>query len=222
MNLGIFSDLHLEFAPWWNTPHPDVLYLNAGDTSPGVSTRGYVSKLWDPFVTVMGNHDYYDGSCPEVGAWQTLAKIDGLTVAGATLWTPMNKKLWERYAKCLTDKRKMSAQWTMEQYIACHKSDLDFLKKSGADVIITHHAPSRKSIHPRYLQTDGAKALNGMFCGDLDAEILNWPKPPKLWIHGHVHDRHDYMLGNTRVVCNPRGYPNEDNFHDYSPLEITI
>ena len=32
---------------------------------------------------------------------------------------------------------------------------------------------------------------------------------PKLWIHGHSHDRCDYLLGKTRVVANPLGYPNE-------------
>ena len=32
---------------------------------------------------------------------------------------------------------------------------------------------------------------------------------PKLWIHGHTHDRCDYAIGNTRVVANPLGYPTE-------------
>jgi hypothetical protein len=32
---------------------------------------------------------------------------------------------------------------------------------------------------------------------------------PKLWIHGHTHDRCDYVLAETRVVANPLGYPNE-------------
>jgi hypothetical protein len=31
-----------------------------------------------------------------------------------------------------------------------------------------------------------------------------------LWIHGHVHCRHDYLVhhpaGHTRVVCNARGH----------------
>jgi len=28
----------------------------------------------------------------------------------------------------------------------------------------------------------------------------------KLWVHGHTHDPYDYVIGETRVVCNPRGY----------------
>jgi hypothetical protein len=31
----------------------------------------------------------------------------------------------------------------------------------------------------------------------------------KLWTHGHTHEDFDYMVGSTRVFCNPRGY------HDY-------
>jgi hypothetical protein len=27
-----------------------------------------------------------------------------------------------------------------------------------------------------------------------------------LWTHGHTHEDFDYMIGTTRVVCNPRGY----------------
>lgn len=70
----------------------------------------------------------------------------------------------------------------------------------GPTVVITHHAPSRRSIHPRY---DGA-LLNACFVSDaqdlLDAGRVD------LWIHGHTHDSFDYHLGATRVVCNPRGY----------------
>lgn len=26
------------------------------------------------------------------------------------------------------------------------------------------------------------------------------------WVHGHIHDSVDYMIGKTRVVSNPYGY----------------
>jgi len=28
----------------------------------------------------------------------------------------------------------------------------------------------------------------------------------KVWVHGHMHDPVDYMIGETRVLANPRGY----------------
>jgi hypothetical protein len=35
--------------------------------------------------------------------------------------------------------------------------------------------------------------------------ILDYPEI-KVWVHGHMHDPFDYTLGETRVICNPRGY----------------
>ncbi|CAN7720800.1 hypothetical protein LJR009_002303 [Bosea sp. LjRoot9] len=30
---------------------------------------------------------------------------------------------------------------------------------------------------------------------------------PELWIHGHDHGSHDYLVGRTRVFANQTGYP---------------
>lgn len=71
---------------------------------------------------------------------------------------------------------------------------------SGPTVVITHHAPSPKSIHPRFANS----LINACFVSD--AERLIQGNRARLWIHGHTHDSFDYMLHGTRVVCNPRGY----------------
>ena len=48
-------------------------------------------------------------------------------------------------------------------------------------------------------------------------------KPPKLIVHGHTHRRMDYMLGDTRVICNPRGYPGENEWYkNYQPVYVEI
>ena len=39
-------------------------------------------------------------------------------------------------------------------------------------------------------------------------------RQPALWVHGHTHDSCDYRVGNTRVICNPRGYENENGAFD--------
>ena len=74
---------------------------------------------------------------------------------------------------------------------------------SGPTVVITHHAPSRQSIHPRF----AGSPLNACFVSDL--EHLAEAGSPQLWIHGHTHDGFDYRIGTTRVVSNPRGYASE-------------
>ncbi len=71
---------------------------------------------------------------------------------------------------------------------------------AGATVVITHHAPSRKSIHPKFADS----LLNACFVSD--AERLIDGSRTQLWIHGHTHDSFDYFLNGTRVLCNPRGY----------------
>jgi predicted phosphodiesterase len=83
------------------------------------------------------------------------------------------------------------AAWLADQLARPHE---------GATVVITHHAPSRASIHPRF---EGSM-LNACFVSD--AGYLLEGGRARLWIHGHTHDSFDYVLNGTRVVCNPRGY----------------
>jgi predicted phosphodiesterase len=68
----------------------------------------------------------------------------------------------------------------------------------GPTVVITHHAPSMRSIHPRF----AGSPVNVCFVSDAEALLPG----ADLWIHGHTHDSFDYRVGATRVLCNPRGY----------------
>ena len=89
----------------------------------------------------------------------------------------------------------------------------------GPTVVITHHAPSPKSIHPRF----AGSAINACFVSDV--ESLMGAQRAALWIHGHTHDSFDYTVSGTRVVCNPRGYSknnvNENPLFDPN-LVVTI
>lgn len=71
---------------------------------------------------------------------------------------------------------------------------------AGPTVVLTHHAPSMRSIHPRFAES----LLNACFVSD--ADDLVEASRAQLWVHGHTHDSFDYVLHGTRVVCNPRGY----------------
>lgn len=71
---------------------------------------------------------------------------------------------------------------------------------NGPTVVITHHAPSPKSIHPRFENS----LINTCFVSN--SEDLMGSERAILWIHGHTHDSFDYQVNGTRVVCNPRGY----------------
>lgn len=101
-----------------------------------------------------------------------------------------------------------------------HRATLAFLREElsrefeGTTVVVTHHAPSPRSIAPRF-QND---PLNPAFVSDL--ESLTERYEPTLWIHGHVHDSFDYCLSQTRIICNPRGYFPDQLNPDFNPLLI--
>ena len=71
------------------------------------------------------------------------------------------------------------------------------------DVVISHHLPHFNSISPQYSRY----RTNCFFLCDVGLDKMK--KKPQLWIHGHTHTACDYKVGNTRVICNPVGYPRE-------------
>jgi Icc-related predicted phosphoesterase len=81
----------------------------------------------------------------------------------------------------------------------------------GRTVVVTHHAPSSQSVHPRYAND----LLTPAFASNL--ESLMGGDGVALWIHGHMHESYDYGAYGTRVVCNPRGYAPDAMNPDFRP-----
>ena len=76
----------------------------------------------------------------------------------------------------------------------------------GSAVVVTHHAPSSRLVHPRYARDQ----LTPAFASSLEMMIDG--ERAALWVHGHMHDAFDYESYGTRIVCNPLGYaPNALN-----------
>mgnify|MGYP001037478036 CR=1 FL=1 len=69
----------------------------------------------------------------------------------------------------------------------------------GPTVVVTHHLPHRDSL----LDAFAGGKLNPAFGSDLSDIITKYQ--PALWIHGHTHASFDYRVGETWVLCNPRG-----------------
>jgi hypothetical protein len=64
--------------------------------------------------------------------------------------------------------------------------------------------------------------MNGAYYSELSDFIESHPQI-LLWTHGHMHDPSDYVIGSTRVVCNPRGYyGHEPQAESFVPLEIEL
>ncbi len=67
-------------------------------------------------------------------------------------------------------------------------------------IVVTHHAPSLQSLNEHHRNDK----MYGAYASELGWEIAD--AEPTMWIHGHIHDSLDYMIHNTRIWCNPRGY----------------
>ena len=81
-------------------------------------------------------------------------------------------------------------------------------------IIVTHHAPSPYSISDKYK----GSMLNPAFASNLNQFIVDNPNI-RLWCHGHCHSSFDYILGETRIVCEPFGYGNENNMEQKLPFD---
>ena len=99
-------------------------------------------------------------------------------------------------------------RFTPEDAVEDHRKMMEYIrvmiegKFDQSFVVVGHHAPSKSSTHPRYAEE---VIMNGGYSTALDEFIMDHPQI-KLWTHGHTHEDFDYMVGSTRIVCNPRGY----------------
>lgn len=230
MKLQMMSDLHLEMhadggAELIRELDPtgvDVLVL-AGD----ITTARYYENLERPFkalaqkyrhiLYIPGNHEYYKSSpsqvtrnlvkltkaLPEVVIPQNGAvEIEGQRFVAGTMWFRLDPTA-EPGKRVMHDFSLIQdfEPWVYEQNAAFQQVVATRLKAS--DVVVSHHLPAPASIPERFARS----AMNAFFVCDMTSYISE--RQPKLWIHGHSHDRCDYLLGATRVVANPLGYPSE-------------
>jgi Icc-related predicted phosphoesterase len=200
-----------------------------------------------PVIYVLGNHEFYHDKFPglidklkreaegtDVHVLENESvEFGGLRFFGCTLWTDMalfGDAAIASFtaADAMNDYRlirssKTYRKLTPSDTVAWHKRSVKKLKEFLAagdperSVVVTHAAPSIKSIPERYWD----HAITPAFASNLEDLILE--HQPRLWVHGHTHDSYDYQIGKTRIVCNPKGYvPNADNPEFKPALTIEI
>uniref|UniRef100_E6QLR3 Metallophosphoesterase n=1 Tax=mine drainage metagenome TaxID=410659 RepID=E6QLR3_9ZZZZ len=169
--------------------------------------------------------------------------LDGVRFLGATLWTDFAcgkqmrscqrmmsdfEVIHDGLAPCkgLAPGTGVSGSITPEVILKAHQDTMDWLATQimrhphkGPTVVITHHAPSFQSQHPRF----AGSPISGGFCSNQEHRIQRWNAAglaPDLWIHGHVHDPMDYRIWQTRILCNPWGYPDEGRAREYHMVQV--
>lgn len=237
LQIRYMSDIHLEFLDYVpKLIEADVIVL-AGDIGTGTKGLDWAARTFagTSVIYVPGNHEFYKKDyasliveltehAKRLGIYflnnQEIV-IEGVRFLGSTLWTDfslrgsptpairfaaqnMNDYRMIRYGNrnlCPHDTRTL------------HRQGKEFLEArlntafSGKTVVISHHAPSSRSLPDNRVNSKSAPA----YASQLDALV----ELADLWIHGHTHQRQDYQIGRCRVVCNPRGY------HDSFNQQIT-
>ncbi|MFB2893079.1 metallophosphoesterase [Aerosakkonemataceae cyanobacterium BLCC-F50] len=248
MKLHILSDLHLEFEPFNPlVTNADVIIL-AGDIHVGKKgidwAKYYFPEL--PVIYVLGNHEYYGKAFPKhiddlkravEGTNIHILENDSLIIndikfLGCTLWTDFNlfgepKIAGYEATQIMNDYRKIRVSPAFRKLRSIdttiiHSKSLRWLNEellnnqNNKIVVITHHAPSKRSVRER----DRDNILRAAYASDLDKFVAE--SNAVLWIHGHIHCQQDYLLGSTRVICNPRGYPDKRNENFIPDLVIEL
>ena len=250
MRLQLLSDLHLETETVDLQPAPEAeLLVVAGDVDSRWLGLERFAGWPVPVLFVAGNHEF-DGRdlsearpalrerCATLGI--TMLERDSVVRSGrsgervrflgTTRWSDFDLfgaagrakamragAYFMRLMRASLEGRPFDAESVRAEALACRAWLAGELarREPGFDrtVVVTHYAPSLRSADPRF----GARSGTASFCNaDDDLVAL-----ADLWLHGHLHCRHDYRVahaaGSSRVVCNPRGHERRGEADGFRP-----
>lgn len=210
-------------------PWADALVL-AGDIHSGVGVLKAFASWPVPVFYVLGNHEFWGFDRKQLihelrqqalGTPVCFLENDeslfkGVRVLGATLWTdyeldPLQPrfKAMQTAAAYMKEHQLVQEDGLMfmpEHALAAHQESRTWLQQKlavpheGPTLVVTHFAPHKHSVHPKYLENK----TNAAFVSHLPELVSQ----STAWVHGHCHDSFDYPVGRAQVVANPRGYVN--------------
>lgn len=236
MKIQILSDHHLEFRNdrtdylfaqlGMKTNEAEVAII-AGDYIPGYvgekpwfAAFAELANYYEHILYVPGNHDYYskvsrlklhsnfealERLCPSIHILtpeRPFFTYNRQRFIGSTMWYPDSVGLrigWN----LISD----TAQIADLSWVFQHNAEFDKVLDENLtehDIVITHHLPSDRSTPTMWK----GSPTQPFFVHNKEKIISE--RQPKLWIHGHTHSDCDYHIGETRVFCNPIGYPSEN------------
>lgn len=232
VRLRLLSDLHLEHDPWVPPEAEQDLVVLAGDIHNGLLGVEWAGRHFAcPVIYVPGNHEYdflqfeamrsvleHAAKPDHVHVLDNKALVvNGVRFLRTTLWTDfalnsdVNKAVGDA-ARCMTDyvRIRMGDRPLLPQdTIALHHTARAWLEQAlaqpfaGKTVVVSHHCPHPSCIAPKFKDSPA----NPGFVSDL-TDILS-SNEIAVWCHGHTHTSLNHYVGATRIMCNPRGYPEQ-------------
>jgi predicted phosphohydrolase len=240
LKIRYFSDLHLEFIKPKHIERfirqipsgLDEVCVLAGDIGnplqPNYDTfMKFISQNFKKSFVISGNHEYYYRPMNETNDFMKdyFRKFDNISLLnnscevyeshcfiGSTLWTKVTNPVYK-----INDVHNIPDF----DYLECNRLNRmsvdfleDVLEKNENCIVITHHMPSRSLIDAKYL-TQTMRPYNQWFACDLDDLIVSNKKKIKSWFYGHTHMPSTTTIEDIPFLCNPIGYPGENQKVDF-------
>ncbi|MBI6724823.1 metallophosphoesterase [Pseudomonas viridiflava] len=221
-------DYDYEYLSRLRRPQADVLLLPgdlACDHDLVLKALHQCSEWFGHVIFVPGNHEHEGKDITEsrlaIGSMKVPANchilddgfvdIEGVRFIGSTLWSDCgdaeSQALIEQYILPAWRIRNGDRAFTAADSTHLHDRMLSYIGYQLAEsrrlglnaAVITHYAPSLKSVAARYL----ASKVNGAFFTEL-TDFIELHQPA-FWFHGHLHDESRYNIDQCNVICNPSG-----------------
>ncbi len=168
-----------------------------------------------------------------------IVDLEGIRFIGGTLWTdfnkqdPLTKMSWKnimlpdatkikKYVNYIDHEGKNVVTYTKlseTDLLESHQKTKKFIFKNSKKnknikklVVVTHMAPSFLSIDEVF---KNSFIDNGYFYSELGNEIAD--SEIDYWIHGHTHNSKNYLINNTNIINNPRGYVGYETRSGFNP-----
>ena len=204
-------------------PKLTVIYLPGNHEYYHTNFKYQDSDIWDRFEFKHEKFKYLQ---------RRAFTLNRVLFVGATLWTNFNndnfstKSMIEKY---LNDYNQITngdgGLLTPVDVLERNEEDIAYIKmvlqgniEHNATVVVTHHAPHELSIQSKYRDGSIPFDVNYAYFSDYSALIEQYM--PDFWVHGHTHGTFGYGYAGTNVLCNARGYFNEEIFWKWRHFDV--
>jgi predicted phosphodiesterase len=245
MKLLYFSDLHLEFIVTNKIEKfikkipsgINEICILAGDIGNPYQSNydifmKHISKNYKKTFVIAGNHEYYNKikTIQETNEFlkeyfhkfdnisflnNSYELYDGYCFIGTTLWSKITNPKYE-----INDIYSIP-HFDYIQYNRLNMLSIDFLEDAIQNnencIVITHHVSSNSLIDIKY-KSQKMQPYNQWFCCDMDELIESKKDKIQCWIYGHTHTPSDKIINDIPFLCNPIGYPGENNKFDFQKM----
>ena len=240
MKVRVISDLHLEYGelefPYKNYGE-NVLVL-AGDIHTRGKHSNFIKQVPKnvEILMVAGNHEYYRGSFDKVnselkaleGVYPNFHFLldqefsyKGVDFFGGTMYTDLKlygdnplvewdvRRGINDFEWITKNDRGTYRRWSIEDHKSYHEKFCfelgGWLKRTEGKkrFVISHFVPTELAIAPQYR----GSTLNPYFASDME-RFMGWEG---YWVFGHTHSSYVGNVGDTKLICNPKGYDRCEN-----------